>query len=70
LLRPFPDEHSLIDHLSRDRLDDALNLAEGRMKKKILATQEAIAAQARRLITCHEAYYNAQRAACSPSRRV
>ena len=27
----------------RGRLDEALDLAEGRMKKKILATQEAIA---------------------------
>ena len=43
LLRAFPDEQSLIDHLPVDRLDEALDLAEGRMKKKILATQEAIA---------------------------
>ena len=43
LLRAFPDEQSLIDRLPVDRLDEALELAEGRMKKKILATQEAIA---------------------------
>ena len=50
LLRSFPDEHSLIDHLSKDRLDEALNLAEGRMKKKILATQEAIAGGVPRVV--------------------
>ena len=50
LLRSFPDEHSLIDHLSKDMLVEALDLAEGRMKKKILATQEAIAGGVPRVV--------------------
>jgi acetylglutamate/LysW-gamma-L-alpha-aminoadipate kinase len=42
LLRSFPDEHSLIDHLPRQRLEEALGYAQGRMKKKILGADEAL----------------------------
>ncbi len=44
LLADFPDEASLVRHLSPDRLEWAENLAAGRMKKKILAAREALAA--------------------------
>jgi acetylglutamate/LysW-gamma-L-alpha-aminoadipate kinase len=50
LLRAFPDEHSLIQRLPADRLAEALDLARGRMKKKILATQEAIAGGVPRVV--------------------
>ncbi len=42
LMRKFPDEATLIRSLSRQKLDDALIFAEGRMKKKILGAQEAL----------------------------
>ena len=42
LLRAFPDESSLIPSLPRQRLDEALELAQGRMKKKVLGAQEAL----------------------------
>lgn len=42
LLNDFPDESSLIKTLSHSQLDSAINIAEGRMKKKILGAQEAV----------------------------
>lgn len=42
LLRSFPDESSLIEHIPRAEVDDYLQYAEGRMKKKILGAAEAI----------------------------
>jgi acetylglutamate/LysW-gamma-L-alpha-aminoadipate kinase len=42
LLRGFPDERTLIPRLSRESLDQALAMAEGRMKKKILGAREAL----------------------------
>jgi len=42
LLRNFPDESSLIKTLSKSQLDKALEIAQGRMKKKILGSQEAL----------------------------
>lgn len=50
LLREFPDESSLIDELARADLDAALELADGRMKKKVLAAREAIEAGVPRVI--------------------
>ncbi len=50
LLREFPDESSLISELARTDLDTALEVAEGRMKKKVLAAQEAIEADVPRVI--------------------
>lgn len=43
LLASFPDEASLVRHLPADRLDWAESLAQGRMKKKVLAAREALA---------------------------
>lgn len=43
LLRHFPDEASLIEHIPRAEVEGFLPLAEGRMKKKILGAAEALA---------------------------
>jgi len=42
LMRSFPDESTLIKNLPRQKLEEALNYAEGRMKKKVLGAQEAL----------------------------
>jgi acetylglutamate/LysW-gamma-L-alpha-aminoadipate kinase len=42
LMRNFPDESTLIPHLARAGLEASLNLAEGRMKKKVLGASEAL----------------------------
>ncbi|MGQ9491932.1 MAG: [LysW]-aminoadipate kinase [Anaerolineae bacterium] len=42
LLANFPDEASLVRHVELSRLDAAEGLAQGRMKKKILAAREAL----------------------------
>ena len=41
LLASFPDESSLVRHVSPSQLDWAESLAQGRMKKKVLAAREA-----------------------------
>jgi acetylglutamate/LysW-gamma-L-alpha-aminoadipate kinase len=42
LLTRFPDESSLLRDLPRRRLDEALEYAQGRMKKKIMGSREAL----------------------------
>jgi [amino group carrier protein]-L-2-aminoadipate 6-kinase len=42
LMRSFPDESTLIHTLPSHKLEEALNFAEGRMKKKVLGAQEAL----------------------------
>ena len=42
LMRDFPDETTLISRLHTSQLDEAMQCAEGRMKKKILGAQEAL----------------------------
>jgi acetylglutamate/LysW-gamma-L-alpha-aminoadipate kinase len=42
LMRAFPDESTIIRNLSCQKLEEALNFAEGRMKKKVLGAQEAL----------------------------
>lgn len=42
LMRSFPDESTLIPHLSRPDLEQALAYAEGRMKKKVQGAGEAL----------------------------
>ncbi len=44
LLANFPDESSLVRRLSPDQLGRAEDMAQGRMKKKILAAREALTA--------------------------
>lgn len=43
LLASFPDESSLVQHVSPSQLDWAEQVAQGRMKKKVLAAREALA---------------------------
>lgn len=43
LYRRFPDESTLIAEVRRHELDNALALAQGRMKRKVLGAQEALA---------------------------
>ncbi|MEI6181170.1 MAG: [LysW]-aminoadipate kinase [Chloroflexales bacterium] len=50
LLRNFPDETSLIGQIPRGELEAYLPFAEGRMKKKVLGAQEALAAGVSRVI--------------------
>ena len=42
LMSNFPDEGTLISSLPRQRLNEALEFAEGRMKKKVLGAEEAL----------------------------
>jgi acetylglutamate/LysW-gamma-L-alpha-aminoadipate kinase len=50
LLRHFPDESSLIAHLPKAGLEQALSFAEGRMKKKVLGATEALALGVARVV--------------------
>jgi acetylglutamate/LysW-gamma-L-alpha-aminoadipate kinase len=50
LYRQFPDENSLIPRITRPQLDDALNMAQGRMKRKVLGAQEALNGGVNRVI--------------------
>ena len=43
LYRHFPDETSMIGEVPWTRIDDALEWAQGRMKRKVLAAKEALA---------------------------
>ncbi len=42
LLREFPDESSLIPHIDKTKVEQSLEFAEGRMKKKVLGASEAL----------------------------
>ncbi len=42
LMRNYPDESSLIAHIDRSAVQQALDIAEGRMKKKVLGAIEAL----------------------------
>ena len=42
LYRHFPDEHSFVEHVRLSEIDSALEWAQGRMKRKVLAAQEAL----------------------------
>ena len=50
LLARFPDEGSLIRELPRERVEAALEIAEGRMKMKVLGAAEAVAAGVGRVV--------------------
>jgi acetylglutamate/LysW-gamma-L-alpha-aminoadipate kinase len=50
LMYSFPDESTIIYQLPQSRLAEALNYAEGRMKKKVLGAQEALQAGVERVI--------------------
>ena len=42
LLRKFPDENTLIKKIDKKTLESYMDLAEGRMKKKVLGAQESL----------------------------
>lgn len=50
LLKSFPDENTLISNLRFEQISEALTYAEGRMKKKILAAEEAISNGVKKVI--------------------
>ena len=50
LLRNFPDEASLISHIDKHRVEQTIDFAEGRMKKKVLGATEALALNVRQVI--------------------
>ena len=50
LMRNFPDESTLIRTLPVQKFPEALNYAEGRMKKKVLGAQEALQGGVSRVI--------------------
>jgi acetylglutamate/LysW-gamma-L-alpha-aminoadipate kinase len=50
LMKNFPDESTLIRQLSQNQLPDALEAAQGRMKKKVLGAEEALKRGVKRVI--------------------
>ncbi len=50
LLRNFPDESSLIARVPKSDIESAAESAQGRMKKKVLGAQEALAGGVKRVI--------------------
>ena len=42
LLREFPDESTLIEHIPADQVERYMSFAEGRMKKKVMGAAEAV----------------------------
>ncbi|MFI4882246.1 MAG: [LysW]-aminoadipate kinase [Phycisphaerales bacterium JB064] len=50
LLRSFPDESTLVPSFARADLDSAIELAQGRMKRKVIAAGEAIDAGVSRVV--------------------
>jgi [amino group carrier protein]-L-2-aminoadipate 6-kinase len=50
LLRNYPDEATLITHIDRHRVEQSIDFAEGRMKKKVLGASEALAQNVRQVI--------------------
>ena len=50
LYRSYPDESSLVPLVPADQLERALSWAQGRMKRKVIGAQEALAGGVRRVI--------------------
>lgn len=50
LLRNFPDESTLVPHIDKYRVEQSIDFAQGRMKKKVLGASEALARGVRRVI--------------------
>jgi acetylglutamate/LysW-gamma-L-alpha-aminoadipate kinase len=50
LLRNFPDESSLVAHIDKRRVEQSIDFAEGRMKKKVLGASEALGLGVRQVI--------------------
>lgn len=50
LYRSFPDESTIVDRVTLSQIDHALNWAQGRMKRKVLAAREALSQGVERVI--------------------
>jgi acetylglutamate/LysW-gamma-L-alpha-aminoadipate kinase len=50
LLERFPDETSLVPSIAPEAVGAAIDLAQGRMKKKVLAAKEALEAGVARIV--------------------
>ena len=50
LMEKFPDESSLIKKLGKEKIPAALEMAQGRMKKKVLGSEEALQAGVEKVI--------------------
>ncbi len=50
LLRNFPNEASLITRIDKNRVEQSIDFAEGRMKKKVLGASEALRLGVRQVI--------------------
>lgn len=50
LYRNFPDESSFVQQVPGHQLENAMNWAQGRMKRKVLGAQEALAGGVQRVI--------------------
>ncbi|MFN8565641.1 MAG: [LysW]-aminoadipate kinase, partial [Anaerolineae bacterium] len=50
LYRSFPDESSFVPRVERREIERALDWAHGRMKRKVLGAQEALAAGVQRVV--------------------
>ena len=50
LYRRFPDASTIVDHVTLAQIDGALDWAQGRMKRKVLAAREALSQGVERVI--------------------
>ncbi len=50
LMKNFPDESTLIRQLNQNQLSEALEVAQGRMKKKVLGAEEALKGGVKRIV--------------------
>jgi acetylglutamate/LysW-gamma-L-alpha-aminoadipate kinase len=50
LMKNFPNESTVIQNLSQSQLSDALEAAQGRMKKKVLGAEEALKGGVKRVV--------------------
>jgi acetylglutamate/LysW-gamma-L-alpha-aminoadipate kinase len=50
LMKNFPDESTVIRNLTQSQLSDALEAAQGRMKKKVLGAEEALKGGVKRVV--------------------
>ena len=50
LMKNFPDKSTIIQHLTQSQLSDALEAAQGRMKKKVLGAEEALKGGVKRVV--------------------
>jgi acetylglutamate/LysW-gamma-L-alpha-aminoadipate kinase len=50
LYRNFPDESTFVRNVASSQIDNALNWAQGRMKRKVIGAQEALNGGVRRVI--------------------